>query len=278
MSSPRVSIVLPVFNAGRYLAQALDSAAAQTYRDFEIVIVDDGSSEARTLALLEDAAHRPGVHVHRTENRGPANARNFAIERARGAYILPLDADDYLAPTFLEKTVPALDADTDVGVAFTWVGLVGDHHGVWKTGGFSVPELLARCTLHVTSLFRRELWVDVGGYDPAFVESAEDWDLWLGAAARGWQGRCIPEVLTYYRRSSSSRERHARVPGVSARLMRTLVAKHRRLYEANLEDAFGRLYEERSAVCLSLERIYAHPAARLLIALRSVVKRSDEGT
>jgi len=270
--APRVSIIIPVFNAGRYLAQALDSAQAQTYPDFEVVVVDDGSTDARTRAILEDAARQPGVTVHRTENRGPSVARNLAIERARGAYILPLDADDYLAPAYLEKTVPVLDAEPALGLVYTWVGLVGGHHGVWKTGGFGVTELLTRCTIHVTSLYRRQLWADVGGYDPRFVESCEDWDLWLGAATRGWQGRCVPEVLVYYRRSTSSREKYARTPGVSTRLMRTLVEKHRRLYETHLEDALAGMYEERSAVCLSLERIYDHPAVRALLRLRSLVR------
>jgi glycosyltransferase involved in cell wall biosynthesis len=271
--APRVSIVMPVFNAGRWLGQALDSVAAQSYRDFELVIVDDGSTEARTRALLDDAARRPGVALHRTGNRGPSHARNLAIELARGTYILPLDADDYLAPAFLAKTVPVLDADPEIGVAYTWVGLVGSHHGVWRTGEFTVQHLLTRCTVHVASLFRRELWADVGGYDSSFVESCEDWDLWLSAAARGWRGRCVPEVLVYYRRSASSRERHARTPGISTRLMRTLVAKHRPLYEAHLEDAIAGMYEERAEVCLSLERVYDHPAVRALLWLRGLLDR-----
>ncbi len=269
---PRVSIIIPVFNAGRFLARALDSVEAQTERDFEVVVVDDGSIDRRTHKILDQAAERPGVTVHRTENRGPSAARNLAIERSRGAYILPLDADDYLAPTYLEKTIPVLDAEPALGVAYTWVGLVGGHHGTWKTGGFGVRELLTRCTIHVTSLYRRRLWEDVGGYDPRFVESCEDWDLWLGAATRGWQGRCVPEVLVYYRRSTSSREKYARTPGVSARLMRTLVEKHRPLYLAHLEDAIAGMYEERSAVCLSLERMYDHPAVRVLLRLRGLVK------
>jgi glycosyltransferase involved in cell wall biosynthesis len=273
--TPRVSVVLPVLNAGDYLAQALASVAAQTFPDLELIVVDDGSTDPRTHAILADAERRPGVHVHRTENRGPAAARNLAIERARGAYILPLDADDYLAPTFLEKTVPVLDADPALGVAYTWVGLVGGHHGVWRTGEFTLDALLTRCTVHVASLFRRQLWADVGGYDSRFVESCEDWDLWLGAAARGWKGRCVPEVLVYYRRSDTSREKHSRAPGVSTRLMRTLVTKHRALYEAHLEEAFASMYEQRAAVSRSLERIYDHPAVRLLLRLRSLVKGGD---
>jgi glycosyltransferase involved in cell wall biosynthesis len=268
--APRVSVIVPVFNAGRLLAEALDSVAAQTWRDFELVVVDDGSTDTETRAVLADAERRPGVTVHRTENGGPSRARNVAIEHARGAYILPLDADDWLAPTYLERTVPVLDADPALGVAYTWVALVGGHQGVWRTGDFTLEALLARCTIHVTSLFRRQLWVDVGGYDPRFVESWEDWDLWLGAVARGWRGGCVPEVLAYYRRGATSRERRAREPGVGGRLMRTLVAKHRALYEAHLEDALAAMYEERAESYRLLERAYGHPLVRLLLRLRAL--------
>jgi glycosyltransferase involved in cell wall biosynthesis len=274
MSAPRVSVVIPVYDAGAYLPRALGSLDAQTYRDFEVVIVDDGSTDARTRAVLDAAGRRPNVTVHRTPNQGPARARNTAIERARGAYILPLDADDYLAPAFLARTVAVLDAEPEVGIVYTWIGLFGDHYGVWRTGGFSLEELLSRCTIHVCSLYRREVWADVGGYDPRFVESCEDWDFWLGAAARGWKARGIPEVLAYYRRAASSRERAARAPGVSANLMRNLVRKHRRLYEDHLEIALAGMYERLSSAGLMLERIYNHPAVRLAVRLRNLVRRA----
>jgi glycosyltransferase involved in cell wall biosynthesis len=271
MSAPRVSIVMPVYDTGEPLARALDSVAAQTFRDFELVIVDDGSTDPRTRTLLEGAATRPATTLHRTENRGPARARNLAVERARGAYVLPLDADDWLAPDYLARTVPVLDAAAPrVGVVYTWIGLTGAHHGVWRTGGFTLSELLARCTIHVCSLYRRELWADVGGYDPAFVESCEDWDFWLGAVARGWEGACVPEVLAWYRRSDRSRHKAARVPGVSGRLVRTLVEKHRALYEAHLVEAVVRMYEEREATNLMLERLYDRPAMRLLGRVRAL--------
>jgi glycosyltransferase involved in cell wall biosynthesis len=272
--APRVSVVVPVYNAGDYLAEALASVARQTYRDFEVVIVDDGSTDPRTRAVLETAAQEPAITVYRTPNRGPALARNYAIERARGAYILPLDADDWLAPEFLARTVALLDADPKLGVAYTSVGLVGGHHGVWQTGGFTLVELLSRCTIHVSSLYRRELWADVGGYDPRFVESCEDWDLWLGAAKRGWTGRGIPDVLVYYRRSATSRELGSRAPGVSTRLMRSLVGKHRDVYTAHVEDAMAGMYERLAAAGLTLERIYHHPAVRLALRLRGLVRRA----
>jgi glycosyltransferase involved in cell wall biosynthesis len=267
-----VSVIMPVFDAGPPLEQSLRSVAAQTFMDRELVIVDDGSADPVTLTLLDAASTLPGVTLHRTSNRGPSRARNLAIERSRGAYLLPLDADDWLEPTFLERTVPVLDRDPAVGVVHTWVGLVGNHHGTWQTGPFELPALLSRCTVHVTSLFRREIWTQAGGYDPRFVEASEDWDLWISAAAAGWRGHCVPEVLAYYRRGPHSRERAAREPGVARRRMQTLVAKHRPLYESHLEDALGGLYEELMKTSSTLERIYDHPAARLALGVRTLLR------
>ena len=268
MTAPRISIITPVLNAGADLERALASVAAQRRDDVEVVCVDDGSTDASTIAILDAAAKRPGITVHRTENRGPSAARNLAIEHARGEYVLPLDADDWLAPDYLAKTVPILDAEPDVGIVHTWIGLVGGHHGVWRTGQFALPDLLVRCTIHVTSLYRRALWVDVGGYDPAFVETAEDWDFWLRAVSRGWKAREVSEVLAYYQRSTTSRERKARQPGISGRVMRRIVTKHRALYGEHLEEALVGMYEHLAATSLTLERFYGNPAVRTALRLR----------
>ena len=272
-AAPRVSVVIPVFNAGRDLEHAFASVAAQTFTDHEVVVVDDGSTDALTRTILDDAAARGAIALHRVPNGGPARARNLGIEHARAAYILPLDADDRLAPTFLARTVPVLDAEPHVGVVYTWARLTGAHHGVWRTGGFSVAELLSRCTIHVSALYRRDVWTQVGGYDPRFVESCEDWDFWLGVAARGWEGRCIPEPLVEYQRRTGGREARSRAPGVSTRLMGALVAKHRSLYEQHLEVALGGMYERLQAAGVALERVYDHPAMRLAVKLRGLVRR-----
>jgi glycosyltransferase involved in cell wall biosynthesis len=272
VTPPRISVITPVLNAGADLERALASVAAQGRDDVEVVCVDDGSTDASTIAILDAAAKRPGITVHRTENRGPSAARNLAVEHARGEYILPLDADDWLAPDYLAKTVPILDAEPDVGIVHTWIGLVGGHHGVWKTGRFALPDLLVRCTIHVTSLYRRALWVDVGGYDPAFVETAEDWDFWLRAVSRGWKAREVSEVLAYYQRSATSRERKARQPGISGRVMRRIVTKHRALYGEHLEEALVGMYEHLAATSLTLERFYGNPALRAALRLRDWIR------
>jgi glycosyltransferase involved in cell wall biosynthesis len=272
VSEPVVSIVTPVYETGAALSSALDSVRAQTLGGWEHVIVDDGSTDGSTRGILDAAAARPDVTLVRSENRGPATARNLGIARARGRYLLFLDADDVLAPAFLARTVPVLDDDPTVGLVHTWVRLVGGHVGVWKTGPFAIPALLARCTVHVTCLVRRELIDVAGGFDPAFVETGEDWDLWIRLAAAGVVGHAVPEVLAEYRRSGGSRDDTARADGGAGAVMRRLLAKHRDLYAAHAPDAIAALFDEVTRLGRSLQRVYANPVVRLLVKAREALE------
>jgi glycosyltransferase involved in cell wall biosynthesis len=268
VSAP-VAVIVPVFDAGTLLRRAMRSIAAQTLAPREVIVVDDGSTDPATLAVLDEIARQPHTTLHRTANHGPAAARNLAIAQATAPFILPLDADDHLAPSFLERTVPLLSTRSEIDVVHTWVGLVGRHQGVWRTGDFALPALLARCTVHITSLFRRTLWERVGGFDVGFAAGAEDWDFWLSAAASGARAECVPEVLTYYHRGRDGRERRARSRGTSRDLMAKLATKHRRHYETHLTDALALLYEEYAGTADALERVYEHPLLRLATAWRT---------
>jgi glycosyltransferase involved in cell wall biosynthesis len=274
MSDPVVSIVTPVFDTGALLERMFASVAAQTFRDWEHVVVDDGSTDATTRRLLDAAASRPGVTVVRTENGGPARARNLAVERARGRYVLALDADDWLADAFLARTVAILDAEPGVGVVHTWVALTGGHVGTWRTGPFAIPALLARCTLHVTSLVRRDLWRDAGGLDPAFTETGEDWDLWIRLAARGVVAREVPEVLASYRRRPGSRDDSARAPGTADAVMQRLLAKHADLYATHAPAVIAALFAEVAQLGQSLQRVYQHPLVRLALRARDLAGKA----
>ena len=268
---PAVSIVTPVFNAGPALEQMFASVSAQTFSDWEHVVVDDGSTDPATRRILDAASSRPKVTIVRVENGGPARARNRALEDARGRYILPLDADDYLHTSCLARTVPVLETEPDVGIVHPWVGLVGGHVGVWKTGPATIPALLARCTLHVTSLFRRDLWDPADGFDPSFVETGEDWDFWIRLAARGVAARAVPEVLAYYRRTPGSRDDSARAPARADAVVRRLLAKHQALYAAHAPEVIAALFLEVTQLGKSLQRIYANPLVRLAVQARGLL-------
>lgn len=271
MSAPTVSVIMPVFDPGPALARALASVDAQTFPDRELVIVDDGSRRDDTRRRLDEAATRPGVRLVRQDNQGPSAARNRAIAEARGRLILPLDSDDWLEPRYLERTVPVLDADPGLGVVHPWVGLTGAHRGVWRTGAFAIPDLLVRCTVHIATLFRRELWEQVGGFDPAFHETGEDWDFWIAAAARGWRGQAVPEVLCWYNRRPDSREAGVRASGRTHGLVTRLVHKHEALYREHVGAVVAGVHAELATVSTLLDRVYGNPLVRLALDLRDRV-------
>jgi glycosyltransferase involved in cell wall biosynthesis len=206
MTSPRVSVVIPCYNQGRWLDEAVDSVLAQTYRDFEVIVVNDGSTERTTNELL---AHyqRPSVRVLQTENRGLAIARNTGIDAALGDYILPLDADDMIGPRYLEMAVALLDQDNNLGIVYCRGELFGLRRGPVAAPAFSRWVMLFSNLIFCTAMFRKEDWLRVGGYNSGMVHGCEDWDFWLSILELGRTVRRIPLVLFRYRVREESMNR-----------------------------------------------------------------------
>ncbi|MCR9248212.1 MAG: glycosyltransferase family 2 protein [bacterium] len=233
-----VSVVIPCFEHGRFLAAAVDSALAQTRRPVEVVIVDDGSTDPATVAEIDRQGEREHVTVVRTENRGLAAARNTGVQHSRGEFVLPLDADDLLEPEFLARTVPLLQAEERVGVVYTDVAYFGSKKGCWRTPEFDFVDLLCRNLMTATSVFRRRCFDEVGGFDESMREGFEDWEFWIAICARGWRGQRVPELLFRYRQhrggsmlANTQRRRRA--------IYRYIVGKHRGTFAEHLEDVMA---------------------------------------
>ena len=235
MSPPRVSVLMPCFNHGNFLEEAIGSVVAQTFSDWEIIVVDDGSTDPSTLACLEELK-APNTQVLRTENRGLPAARNLAASHASGSLFCALDADDRLAPAWFEKGVAALDADPRLAFVSHWLQAFGDETWTWTPASCDLPALLARNTVNGAALVRRDAFTAVGGYDESMREGCEDWDLWLRLVERGLRGVIIPEILFHYRRSSSSMSRTMIADEAYRQPLRQLVQKHETFYRAHLVD------------------------------------------
>ena len=130
MSSPRIAVIVTCFNLGKYLPQTLASLHAQTCRDFELLIVDDGSTDPETRDVLAGLSN--DVRVIRTENRGLSAARNAGVANTTAPYICAVDADDILLPELLEKSVARLDADPSIAFISHWLEAFGDESWQWK--------------------------------------------------------------------------------------------------------------------------------------------------
>ena len=200
MTPPKVSVVIPCFNGGAFLPDALASLDRQTERDFETIVVDDGSDDAETLRVFESLpAH---VRLVRHENRGLAAARNTGMKAATGKYLLPLDCDDRLEASFLEKTLAVLEAEPEAGFAFTHLRLTGEKQGTLaKNCNFFVQLFLNQ--LPYCLLLRREAWEAAGGYDETMRQGYEDWEFNIRLGALGSTGAVVGEPLFVYRVSGS---------------------------------------------------------------------------
>ncbi|MFK4594132.1 glycosyltransferase family 2 protein [Streptomyces pristinaespiralis] len=198
-SDPVVSVVIPCHDYGRYLPEAVASVVSQTFRDWEIVIVDDGSTDDSVEVAEALIARHPDrrIRLLKQANAGVSAARNTGIGASAGRYILPLDADDVITATMLEKTVAVLDSNPGIAIASTDVFAFTEDDlppQAMPFPAYSRELLLQRLIMFYCSLFRREAWQTVGGYDES-MRAGEDWDFWVGCVEHGFDAHHIHEPL-----------------------------------------------------------------------------------
>ncbi len=194
----KVSVIIPCYNQGNYVGEAVDSVLAQTYRNLEIIIVNDGSTDEQTGTILE-SFQGGKTSVITTGNQGLAAARNTGIAAAAGEYILPLDADDRIAPSYIEQGVSLLDRESAVGIVYSRAMLFGAVTCEWNLPRYSLQEMLRDNIIFCSALFRRSDWEAVGGYDTGMVYGWEDYDFWLSLIERGREVRQLDAQLFFYR-------------------------------------------------------------------------------
>jgi GT2 family glycosyltransferase len=259
-SAPLVSVIVPCFNQGQFLTEAIASVHAQTFRDFEIVVIEDCSTEGFTRDFVRRSSFAATRVILNSANGGVAAARNTGIRAARGIYVLPLDADDRIAPEFVAEALALLETDR-ADVAYSLVTLFGRRTGAFPLAHFSVEGLLRENLVVNTALYRKAAWAEAGGYAAEMQAGLEDWDFWLSLVERGNRFRRIEKPLFFYRQHGSSRTDSARE--ADARLRETIFARHRLLYERHgLPDA--------AAPPLPPE---PGPVARLTRAVRTLFRR-----
>ncbi|GBE13212.1 chondroitin synthase [bacterium BMS3Abin13] len=243
MMPPRVSVIIPCYNQGQFIDEAVASVLAQSFQDFEIIIVNDGSTDEETCRILA-GYDRPKTRVVATENQGLAAARNNGIREAGGRYILPLDADDRIGPAYLERAVRLLDERAELGIVYCRAQLFGAVDTEWRLPQFSLEEMLLDNVIFCSALFRRQDWQRVGGYDQDLKYGWEDYDFWLSLLELGRRVYRIPEILFYYRVSADSMVR-ARPRRHKLETFTAIYRKHQPLFSEHIEVWIDRLLDLR---------------------------------
>jgi len=203
LAEPAVSVVIPCYNQGSYLEGAIASVFAQSFGSWEVIVVDDGSTDPETISIMAEL-DRPRIRMIRQPNRGLAAARNAGMAAAKGRFLVPLDADDELTPGFIEKLLAALEAHPDAAFAHCWAVLFGDLSGIWAPRPYNPYQMLLSNSVIGCVLLRADAWLAVRGYDESMRGGNEDWDLWLRLQAAGWSQVEVPEPLFRYRKHGIS--------------------------------------------------------------------------
>ena len=229
---PVVSVIMPCYNQARYVSEAMESVFRQTDTRWELIVINDGSTDETTSVVGEFIQSHPerDIRLLEQQNRGPSAARNAGARVARGSFFITLDADDRIAPTFIARCMAELERDPKTGFVYTHIrrfGLVNDT--------YELPPFDARSIVHedntvaVCALMRKSMWEDVGGYNETMVNGYEDWDFWVGCIEKGWYGLRIPEALFEYRIGTAGVNRKANEQRMS--LIARIVTNHPSLYE-----------------------------------------------
>lgn len=199
---PKISIIIPCYNYGQYIESAIDSVLASTFNDYEIIIINDGSTESQTIQIL-DHLKKPKTKIISQANQKVSIARNNGIKISQGKYFLPLDADDTIEPTFLEKAYWILETKPNLGYVYSHVQLFGNENWIWETLEYNYYKLLFENHISYCSLVRKKAWENIGGYNPNMIYGYEDWDFFINLGKHGWYGQLIPETLFNYRKHGS---------------------------------------------------------------------------
>jgi glycosyltransferase involved in cell wall biosynthesis len=229
-AQPLVSVIIPCFNQAQYLTEAVESVLGQRHSDWEIIIINDGSQDNTSEVAQALANNHPGHRIRLLEqaNAGLAAARNAGIRACSGQYVLPLDADDKIAPAMLETTVSCLQADPGLAIVYTDAWYFGAVNHSQATIDYDFNYLCHQNHLQYCSLYRREVWERVGGYSTNMTWGYEDWDFWISCGEAGFQAKHIGEPLFHYRVKAESMFTRALKHDLELRAQ--IVLNHPRLY------------------------------------------------
>ncbi|OIR05732.1 putative glycosyltransferase EpsJ [mine drainage metagenome] len=219
-----ISVIIPCYNDGEYLPETIEKLRQQTYKNFEIIIVNDGSTDTNTLQILDKLEQQDIRVIHKSNGR-MSSARNAGVREAKGTIIAALDADDYFHPTFFEKSIKVLNADENIAAVTSYIQMFGEINMLSKPRGGSQENFLFSSQCPACAIVRKKCWDEVGGYDEQMTLGYEDWEFYIRITQKGWTVFVIPEPLLFYRQTKKSTLKTHTLPN-GALIIDYIVNKH----------------------------------------------------
>jgi glycosyltransferase involved in cell wall biosynthesis len=194
---PLVSVIIPIYNYGLQFEKSLQSVFDSTYKNVEIVIVDDGSTDTYVKLKLESIKDHPNIKIIYQENQGPSSARNNGVKNSNGIFILPLDGDDTIHPDYIQFCVNILKNNKTISPVYCDTHHIGQIQGIEKRPEWSIERLREGPFIVNCSMFHKEAFDVCDGYDVT-LKGWEDYDLWIRMGLKGYSGKRIPKPLFVY--------------------------------------------------------------------------------
>ncbi len=237
---PLISVVIPCFNDEKYVEKAVQSVLDQSYKEIEIIIVDDGS-DLPTKNVLEKLQPKISLLITQ-ENLGQGAARNKGIKQAKGKYILNLDSDDYFKPTFCAKAIEAFAKDGEITIVTCQARRFSKQRviDVFTPKGGYINDFLFSNSALGSSMFKKSDWERVGGYDESpLIIGYEDWEFYIQLLKYGGYAYVIHEMLFNYQVRTGSTTN--RIKSIKQEKYSFILLKHQDLYKNNFEALVNHL-------------------------------------
>lgn len=202
-----ISVVIPYYNLGKTLPETIESIKQSEYKKYEIVIVNDGSTEQESIDVLKQYENDKQIRIINIKNKGLANARNVGAQNSKGEFVAFLDADDKIDKTFYTKAINILHRYENVSYVYSWVKYFEGSEAVWPTFNIHIPYLLCANMLAAYSVIRKNDFLNFGKNRIEMEYGMEDYDGWVNLAEHGCLGVSIPECLNLYRVRKDSMSR-----------------------------------------------------------------------
>ena len=204
MSNTIISIIVPCYNQGKYLDDALSSVLSQTYSNWECIIVNDGSTDNTKEIANKWTKKDCRFILFNKLNEGLPKARNFGILKANGDYILPLDADDKINNDYLRLSIESFNNDSNLKVVYCNAEKFGEEKGRWNLPTFSLFNLSRNNIIFTSAMYKKADCLNIGGYDFEMIYGWEDWEFWISMLKGGGKVKQLSYVGFFYRIKSDS--------------------------------------------------------------------------
>lgn len=193
----KVSVIIPFYNQDEYIRDTVYSLYNQSYNNFEIIIVNDGSTSALSNDILSKFSDR--CKILNKENGGLSSARNYGIKQATGEYIICLDSDDIVDPEFISSLVVNIKSNENYVISYSNGIFFDEKEGYWFLFKPNLKDIIQKNSIYCSAMFRKKTWEDVGGYNEKLKRGWEDWDFWISILSKGGEVIKTNKALFRYR-------------------------------------------------------------------------------